>query len=727
MKKLLVELENCYGIKKLNVAFDFATDGNVFAIYAPNGMMKTSLANTFRDLARGEASSDRIWPDKATKRIIMDETGKELVADNLFVIEPYNDQYRSERISTLLANESLKRRYEAVYAAIDKKTQALVAALQPLTGLRTEDIKEELSRAITHDPDDLSRALRRVKDEVREEEDSPLGDVVYSEIFNPKVEALLGDRAFQGSVKEYAQNYDELLTKSTFFKKGVFTHNNAADVAKALNTGGFFRADHSVYLRVNGEKKEISTCEELEGAIQSEKDRILKDKKLRAAFEKIDKQLTKNAELRKFRVSLDQHPIVVPELENPERLRQKLWVTYLVRQRELYDDLVNQFDEGQAEIEAIIKAAKKEQTRWADVIRIFNERFSVPFLVRMDNQVDVILKRVTPTLSFDFLEDAEDKNSATADVAEGTLKEVLSNGEKRALYILNIIFEVEARKDSQIETLFVVDDIADSFDYKNKYAIIEYLQEVSEEQRFNQIIMTHNFDFYRTVSRRLGIKAPARMLTTKASGELHIAPDAGQSDAPFSQWRKKLDQKPMLIASIPFLRNLADYAGDKPTKLTLTSLLHVKKDTRTITIQQLEMIIRSILKDAAPLPLPAQQDLVIDTIYDVAQQIAEDKTETAALEEKVVLSIAVRLKAEDYMIAKINDSAFWEGIKINQTVALVRRYRSDFPQSANTEVLDQVNLMTPENIHLNSFMYEPILDLSAQHLKKLYLKVAALK
>jgi len=34
--------------------------------------------------------------------------------------------------------------------------------------------------------------------------------------------------------------------------------------------------------------------------------------------------------------------------------------------------------------------------------------------------------------------------------------------------------------------------------------------------------------------------------------------------------------------------------------------------------------------------------------------------------------------------------------------------------------------MTPENIHLNSFMYEPILDLSAQHLKKLYNKVCKL-
>jgi len=29
-----------------------------------------------------------------------------------------------------------------------------------------------------------------------------------------------------------------------------------------------------------------------------------------------------------------------------------------------------------------------------------------------------------------------------------------------------------------------------------------------------------------------------------------------------------------------------------------------------------------------------------------------------------------------------------------------------------------VVLMTPENIHLNSFMYEPIIDMSDEHLKR---------
>ena len=37
--------------------------------------------------------------------------------------------------------------------------------------------------------------------------------------------------------------------------------------------------------------------------------------------------------------------------------------------------------------------------------------------------------------------------------------------------------------------------------------------------------------------------------------------------------------------------------------------------------------------------------------------------------------------------------------------------------------MDRVNLMTPENIHLNSFMYEPILDMSGEHLCRLYLEL----
>ena len=67
--------------------------------------MKTSLANTFRDVSSGAVSMDRIRQTNETKRVIIDENGDELPPESIFVIEPYNEGFRSDRISTLLVNE----------------------------------------------------------------------------------------------------------------------------------------------------------------------------------------------------------------------------------------------------------------------------------------------------------------------------------------------------------------------------------------------------------------------------------------------------------------------------------------------------------------------------------------------------------------------------------------------------------------------------------------------
>lgn len=147
------------------------------------------------------------------------------------------------------------------------------------------------------------------------------------------------------------------------------------------------------------------------------------------------------------------------------------------------------------------RTPKEQATRWAEVISEFNERFSVPFIVTIENQHDVILKADAPSIRFRF----RDHSDEEVQVEEGRLHSVLSGGEKRALYLLNIIFEVIARRESGVQTLFVFDDIADSFDYKNKYAIVEYLSDIADEGLFYQLILTHNYDFYRTVSKRLNL------------------------------------------------------------------------------------------------------------------------------------------------------------------------------------------------------------------------------
>ena len=76
------------------------------------------------------------------------------------------------------------------------------------------------------------------------------------------------------------------------------------------------------------------------------------------------------------------------------------------------------------------------------------------------------------------------------------------------------------------------------------------------------------------------------------------------------------------------------------------------------------------------------------------------------------------------MIDKINDQSFVDSIFARQTVELIKRFKTDFPkETKDIELLERVNLMTPENIHFNSFMYEPILDMSDISLISLYKEI----
>ena len=86
------------------------------------------------------------------------------------------------------------------------------------------------------------------------------------------------------------------------------------------------------------------------------------------------------------------------------------------------------------------------------------------------------------------------------------------------------------------------------------------------------------------------------------------------------------------------------------------------------------------------------------------------------------------MTAERFMVAKIADQAYLDAIERNQTTALLDRFEQKFPKNQEAiKTLRGVVLMTPENIHLNSFMYEPIVDMSEEHLKRLYIDVLALK
>lgn len=718
--KLQIDFQNCYGIPQLKHTFDFSNTKN-FAIYAPNGMMKTSFAKTFKDHITNRSTQDQIFPDRESHRIILDQNNKEIPATNFFVIDPYQDDYHAPNIAKLLVNPEIKEEYNKIYQNIENKKNIFLKELKKLSGLKTEEIESQFSLDVALDKKQFITALQRITLEVKEQKYKQFSHIQYKKIFNDKVKIFLQDPDIKHKIKNYITKYDQLLTSSTFFKKGVFTHNNAADIAKNLKENGFFKANHIVNLLIHGTLVEVKTEKQLEELIEEEKKSILSDPELKATFESIDSKLTKNKDLKEFRDILENNQFLFPELENLPFLASKLWIAYCVNIEETYTVLSDEYTQSKGKIDTILKKAKEEETGWHKVVDIFNKRFSVPFIIKIANQEDVMTQEALPVVLFDF----NDTENRTA-VSEDLLKKILSNGEKRALYLLNIIFEIEAKKEKGETTFFIIDDIADSFDYKNKYAIIEYLQDVSKHNDFFQIILTHNFDFYRTVTSRLNMNRNAHLHSLKQKDKIVLVEEKYQKN-PFKYWVKHLDTSSrMLLAAIPFFRNLAEYLQKEESFEFLTNFLHFKDKTSKITLGELEPSIKEFMPNFQF----KQTDINInylDLLLKESQEISQSPQNALDLENKILIAIAIRLLAEKFIIGKINDPGFVKSIDINQTYSLIEKYKNKFPTNKeDIALLNQVALITPENIHLNSFMYEPLLDLDIQQLTKLFEKVREL-
>jgi hypothetical protein len=721
VKALTIDLENCYGIRKLTATLDFSKS-NAIAVYAPNGSMKTSLAQTFQDIASGTVSKDRIFPARACKRVVKDDAGADLPQDGVLVVQPYEEAMgHTAKTSTLLVNPALRKEYETLHAEIDAAKDAFVKALREQSKSK-RDIEKELSAAFTANDSKFYVALNRIKDEVADRPDAPLKDVPYDLIFDEKVQAFLETKDFKTAIDGFIKKYNELLAASTYFKKGVFTYYNAAQIAKQLADNGFFAAKHSVTLNA-GEKKEITTQKELEDLIATEKEAITNDKDLRKKFAEIEKLIQKNVTVREFEAYLQDHEELLAKFANMADFRQEVWKAYIESRYPLYKALLEKYQAAEAKRKGIEEQAKKERTQWENVIDIFNDRFFVPFKLEASNRVDVILgQQEMLSLGFVF-----DDGVEQAPVDRTALLQALSTGEKKAFYVLNILFEIEARKKAGQDTLIVVDDIADSFDYKNKYAIIQYLMDIAAGPHFKQLLLTHNFDFYRTVESRFVGYSNCRM-ASKTNYGVVLEPAAGIKNVFTKDWKGAFFNEPLKkIACISFMRNLIEYTRGEtdPEFMKLTALLHWKADSASIMVSDLDATYNGLF--ATKESSPAENRPVIDLIAEEAAKClkAPDGINFA---NKVVLAIATRLAAERFMVTKINDPAFVGAITSNQTAALLRKFQELFPTERSVlSVLQSVALMTPENIHLNSFMYEPILDMSDTHLRKLYCAVRDLK
>ncbi|PIF27870.1 AAA domain-containing protein [Acidovorax sp. 56] len=718
MKKLTVNLQNCYGIQFLEHTFIFdkyPRETNSYAVYAPNGLMKTSFSKTFQDISAGNTPKEERYNRPSTCKVEIN--GVAVHKELIFSLKSEIDiREESQSITDILVNPENKSEYDKILIELDAAKEKLKTSLQRISKVKKKDVEEFILRDWNQDdfPTCISSILKTPSTE-------ELKSFEYGAIFDPKAIEVFNSPEFIAKAKEFNERYQELFNQAgTIYTKNIFNPSKAETVLDTLDRQGFFGGGHLIQLR--GELAPIGK-EALETKLKAIHSRIDEDE----ALKKLRVNLSKNAQTQALIQLIENLSAVEVDFllenikpANQSKFRQALWHYYLQNNID-GAAYIECHTKSKGELQRIEALAASAVPQWTQAVGLFNDRFlDMPFTLSVPNQVQAALGKESAKLRFTF-KDGPDK-------VEWSRQEVktLSQGERRALYLLNFIFEVEARKLRQQETIFIIDDIADSFDYKNKHAIIQYLYDVGKVPYFRQIILTHNFDFFRALSDSF-VHRDRCLMTNRGPTGIILTKADGVSNYFIGMWKNNVAKDDaVLCATIPFTRNLIEYtkgAADDDY-LDLTCLLHWKERTSTITVGKYFEIYNKLFgteHDTSSAVI--MTDLIFAKAEIICQKLSHDGLNLA---DKVILSIAIRLQSEVFMIKALriikSDENYWCTVN-NQFGELIKELTELKPTSSALQVLGKVSITVSSNIHLNSFMYEPILDLSIDHLIRLYKEI----
>ena len=729
--KLSGEFVYCYGINELNYNFDFSPkDKNgkamakVYAIYAPNGVMKSSFAKTFFKFSKDGKGPDEEerYHRKSTCTINVD--GKPIKPEMIYVLDSSSDivsESNSDTVTNILVDPESKGRYDSLIIGLEDRKKDLLKNLNQYSGVT----KNGIEKLILEDFNE-NNFTECIENNVTKELEADLSHFKYATIFNDDTNAIINSPEFFDNARNYSNRYQELfMREDTIFKKGIFNPDKAKETLDSLTKNGFFAADHKV--RLAGDTDSIDG-----DAFKIRYDFCMKaidaDEKLKELRAKLARTV-KTRSLFEFMETLDNSTVafLMDNLASAKRseFKRNLWIYYL-QNSAFTKDYLKTYNETKDEIRNIEIEAATLSKRWTEAVDLFNDRFvDMPCKLDIINRAEAVLGKEKAVLVFKF-EDGESK----AEMLQKDLK-TLSSGEMRALYLLNLIFEAEYRKGNHNETLFVFDDIVDSFDYKNKAAIILYLDDLVKIDCFYQIILTHNFDFYRALAQSFVHRD--RCLTSVLNTEnksIKLEPAEGINNCFTGILKSQIKNSgKALCATIPFTRNIIEYTKgvEEDNYNTLTRLLHWKKDSESISVKDYLDIYHDVIGDTITRTDSSQP--VMKILFSEADLICKNPERKGLnLTDKILLCMAIRIKAERFMIGKIQEKypGYWCEEE-NQYGHLLTKVKSlDIPHK-KIRLLDKVSITVSSNIHLNSFMYEPIVDLNIESVIELYCEVMELE
>jgi hypothetical protein len=661
----IIKFENAFGISKLSfnkqVCFDDENIAN-YLIYAPNGTFKSSFAKTFSNWSNEQKVLDRInelefigeieiggnrviYPNKIGNTIVYSNDVNE-ISDYLNYIkqlimsgldrnliqgqEEKIEKYEKEMLDIFNKTDIKFEDYSNIIFS-DSNFSTLEILIKFYTGINSSKKVDGLEKIID---------IKKIKQKA------------YSVLDEKKVKEQL--RAYQDIIKSRLNSdfYDEL-----------FSETKGQDLLKTLKDSAFLSEDSKRGILIDG--IEYYNLSDLEKLFKKKLDEILSDPTVIEKSETLQKNLGKAALAKDFSDKVIQFPEI--SLNIPIG-RENIIYSLLKNSIDSdYSETINELNKIKLELQKIYENASKNQNLFNAIVEEYNEIFQPIFTIKVENTVECLSGNSVPIVVFHHHRDSIGRRNLNKE----KINEYLSSGEKSTLKILDFMFmynNIKLNAGSDEKVLIILDDIVETFDYRNRAGFLQYIHTLIADKNNELIILTHNYEFYERVYKAMDMNRLISLVAyTKKNGNVFIEKNSKIHFNIQNQFKCVSNTKE-LVSRIPFFRELSNYLGKDENSNLLNSCLHYKNKTKDISIFD----IRNYLVENE---IISSREITDNTNYLIELvKLASKKTSGNYFNiyPKIILSIASRILIEK--IAINNDLSKLEGIDKNQTRQILCLY-----------------------------------------------------
>ncbi|ASP28362.1 hypothetical protein SCORR_v1c05900 [Spiroplasma corruscae] len=744
---IINKFNNVYGIKGFNKSLDLSKD-KCSLIYANNGTMKTSLVKALKNITNSKEIEERWFhkmPDYDVTIFNKNYTNVKSDSDDRVIcfVNEYDKVKLSniEGIVSLIKNDFLKKEIEEEWEKRKISVDKLYKILKSKFNFRDNSKVNNIICRITNANKELD--WKQVIDFLRARK-------WENKFIDKNLDCKLLEILLDNKVKVFMENSDKIKAyrehiftkKSSHYTNDSFTFNELEQIHKLFSDKNkkFFNVGNKLVIKdlVNNIEEIIDNKYKLNDLYNRVLNDIYKSEDTLNLIKIIEKELTGSVSKKIVSYMINENNSwVFEETENLDNFLIDYFESVFSDQKEIIIEYLNEVKN----VEEYFKSKEKlineyDDTKWDKIIKDYNELFDFPFDVRIENRYNSILGYDSPQFVFE-VKDSEGNVNKNFD---SLMDDTLSSGEKKVVFFLELLFSINIVKEkykNESPILLILDDLVESFDYKNKHSILKYLFDFIHDNKKNKlIILSHNFDFIRSCQYDLNKTKTIMVSKNKTTGLLDFC-DFFDKDSKelydnkdnaikvFKNWIDNLqnsdNKKYIVTALLPVLRNINSIVDDSNL---LDESLHYYSCQNKKWLDLTKIYSRWGIKLNEVIIL---NDNIIDTIINNSNNIIKENNFNSLpiydlLKRKIILSISIRLLVEKCLVILLEK----EEIKIKEyrlsSLHSLLRNNKNYPDDLRFIVRKALS-MTNELIHINSFMYEPLIDLDIENIIELYKQI----